>query len=83
MYGDLCASFSGMMPFAGGPINLIIWVVIIGAIIFLFFNIFKSDRSTESPGGKAGDTPFEILKRRYASGELSKEEYERMKKELR
>jgi len=72
-----------MMPFGGGFINLIIWVVIIGAVIFLLFNIFKLDRITESFGGKTDETSFEILKRRYASGELSKEEYERMKNELR
>ncbi|WP_303701350.1 SHOCT domain-containing protein [Flexistipes sinusarabici] len=83
MYSDVCANFFGMMPFGGGFINLFIWIVIIGAVIFLLFNIFKSDRSTENFGGKADETSFEILKRRYASGELSKEEYERMKNELR
>ena len=28
------------------------------------------------------ETPLEILKKRYAGGEISKEEYERMKQEL-
>lgn len=33
--------------------------------------------------GKAGpQTPLEVLKTRYARGELSREEYERMKKDL-
>ncbi|HCW92282.1 SHOCT domain-containing protein [Flexistipes sinusarabici] len=83
MYNDFCANFFGMIPFGGGFINLIIWVVIIGAVIFLLFNIFRSDRSTEDSDVRPGQRPLEILKRRYASGELSKEEYERMKNELR
>jgi putative membrane protein len=29
-----------------------------------------------------GDTPLEILKRRYASGEITKEQYEAMKRDL-
>ncbi len=28
------------------------------------------------------ETPLEILKRRYANGEINKEEFDRMKKEL-
>ncbi|GAB4286790.1 MAG: SHOCT domain-containing protein [Deferrisomatales bacterium] len=29
-----------------------------------------------------GENPLEILKRRYAAGEISKEEYERMRRDL-
>ncbi len=29
-----------------------------------------------------GEAPLEILERRYAAGEISKEEYERMRREL-
>jgi putative membrane protein len=32
--------------------------------------------------GRAGETPLEILKKRYAKGEIAREEYERMKKDL-
>jgi len=55
----------------------IIFLVIIGVLIYLF--ISKNKQFFES--GK-GETPLSILKKRYAEGKISKQEYDRMKKEL-
>ncbi|HJW82629.1 MAG TPA: SHOCT domain-containing protein [Acidiferrobacterales bacterium] len=35
-----------------------------------------------SATSQRGETPLEILKTRYARGEIGKEEYERMRREL-
>lgn len=35
------------------------------------------------PRGIAEDTPVNIIEKRYAKGEITKEEYERLKRELR
>lgn len=75
-----------MMPwmFWGGGM----WVFpIIGLIVFLFVISFVFTRIF--PGGgptggrSAGEpSPLEILKVRYAKGEISREEFERMKKDI-
>lgn len=39
-------------------------------------------RTSGKGRGPAGETAVDILKRRYASGEISREEYERMKQDI-
>lgn len=62
----------------GGGFMWIFWFLIIAGIFFLFQNAFKgnADNSSET------ETPMEILKKRYARGEIDEEEYERRRKEL-
>jgi putative membrane protein len=58
---------------------MIIWIVILIAIGFGVY-YFMNNKSM-IPGVK--ETPLEILNKRYAGGELTKEEYEQMKNELK
>ncbi len=57
------------------------WVAVIVGIIFLIRWLFVS---TGSKGHVAAseDSPLEIVKRRYARGEINKEEFEAKKKDL-
>jgi len=55
----------------------IIFLVIIGVLIYLF--VSKNKQFFES---SKGETPLSILKKRYARGEISKQEYDKMKKDL-
>ena len=60
----------------GGVFMWIILLILIGVIIYLVINKQKST------AGGDGETPLEILKKRYAKGEISKQEFEKMKKDL-
>ncbi len=55
----------------------IIFLVIIGVLIYLF--VSKNKQFFES--GK-GEPPLSILKKRYARGEITHQEYDKMKNDL-
>jgi putative membrane protein len=61
------------MGFGGGFIWFF-WILVILAIVLML----------KSGDGRSSDkeTPLEILKRRYANGEIDDDEYQRKKKEL-
>lgn len=57
----------------------VFWIVLIGALVYVFTSAF--DRGTGSPQARS-ETPQEIAKRRLAAGEISHEEYERIRETL-
>ena len=61
--------------FMGGGFMWIVWILIIAGIFFLFQNAIKG-RSTDK------ETPMDILKKRYARGEIDDEEFKQRHKEL-
>lgn len=64
--------------FFGGGIMWIIWILIAMGVFFIIQNVVKGNtRSSYS-----NETPLEILKKRYARGEIEEEEYESRRKEL-
>jgi putative membrane protein len=57
----------------------------IGIIIFVIYRIFGRNRSSRTwpPGpGPENETALDILKKRYAKGEISQAEFERMKQDI-
>lgn len=61
----------------GGLLMWILLAVLIVVVVYLTFRQHGTGRS-DTPR----ETPLEILKRRYAKGEISEEEYERMRDKL-
>ncbi len=65
----------------GGFWMIIFWIVIIAVLVLLIRSMVV--RGSSGNGSKSeGPSSMEILKRRYASGEISKEEFEQKKKDL-
>jgi putative membrane protein len=59
----------------------IFWVVIIGIIIWLLINQSNRNRNQFNINPHL-ESPMDILKKRYARGEISKEQFEQMKKDI-
>lgn len=59
------------------------WIALIaGLVLLIAWVIQKGGRRSIAEGPSVEEDPLTILKRRYARGEISREEYERMRQEL-
>ena len=67
------------MGFGGGLFMILFWVVIIAAIVLLAKWMFAGSSRIDLPRGKSA---LDILKERYARGEIGKDEFEEKKRDL-
>ncbi len=72
----------GMMNWGwGGMIfQLLFWLVLIGAIIWVIKYITGQSRSIAPSSSR--DSALDILKKRYAKGEIDREEFEQKKRDI-
>ncbi|MFZ5907452.1 MAG: SHOCT domain-containing protein [Nitrospirota bacterium] len=64
-----------------GIVNIIFWVAVIVGVIYLIKWLSSSSKQGAWEA-KTEDSAMEILRKRYASGEISKEEFEEKKRHL-
>ncbi len=74
MFGE-----EGIHGFFGGGFMWILWIVLIVVIVYVLKDLIGGSSSSKS---KPEDDALDILKRRYAQGEIDEAEFERRKKEL-
>ena len=60
---------------------VIFWLVVLGLLVTLIWFLIRKGSSTMR--NSAGETPLEILQKRYARGDIDEEEYRRMKEEIK
>jgi putative membrane protein len=67
----------------GGGLHLLgglFWLAVLAGVVLLVVSLVRQQAPSRPAGGE--ETPMEILKRRLAKGEISREEYESLKKEF-
>jgi putative membrane protein len=64
----------------GGGVVVMIWFLIIVVVALIIYIIVMAQKSAAKGGQQ--ESPLDIAKRRYAQGEISKEEFERIKRDL-
>lgn len=68
--------------FGGFVVMILFWVLLILGVVWLIRSLFSGGRYPSLQGSDREESAKEILDRRYARGELSREEYEVMKQDL-
>ena len=73
--------YSMMGGFGFGWFMLIFWIVVLGLVIWAVVSLVRNADGT-SGQGSVKQSALEILKSRYAKGEIGKEEFEEKRKDL-
>ena len=58
------------------------WIIGLIIIIVIVWMVVKGMNQSNSPGQRLGKSALDILKERYAKGEIDKQEFEERKKDL-
>lgn len=84
-YGGMMGGY-GFNPL-GAIISLVVWALVIGGIVLLVVWLVRNaNASTVAQRGGLGissnESPMDILKTRYARGEITKEQFDAIKQDL-
>lgn len=80
-FNRLCSPGS-ILP---GPFGVIMNIIFFGLILYFLYSLFQAffTKSHDSEGMVDPDSSFEILKMRFARGEIDAGQYKEMKTELK
>ncbi len=70
------------MGWGGMWFGWIIWLVIIGGIVWAVVTIVNNNNRKQQNYFPREEDSLEILKKRYARGEINREQFEQMKQDL-
>lgn len=62
----------------GGMFMGIVVLIVLAVVVYFIVQAFRAKNSA----GAGQESPLDILKKRYAKGDISKEEYDRIKNDL-
>lgn len=66
----------------GGYGGFFMWIILIVIAAFIIYFVINRSKTTVTSMNSTRESPTEILKKRYARGEITKEEFEKLKREI-
>ena len=66
----------------GGLVMVLFWVVLIVGAVWLARGLFPTGQQPPASSARLEPSADEILKQRYARGEITKEQFEQMRRDL-
>ena len=70
------------MGWVGGIFMIIVWVLVIVGLVFLVKWLVQNTKSDADKSRPGSPSAMDILKERYARGDIDKQEFEEKKKDL-
>jgi putative membrane protein len=67
--------YYGWFGWLGGILMILFWILVIWLIVWIMIR-------NQQPQQKVAKKPLDIIKERYAKGDITKKEYAKMKKEI-
>ncbi len=58
--------------------GMFMWPIFVGLIALVIYLLLRASKG----GDRTAETPLDILKKRYARGEITKEDFDRMKRDI-
>ena len=73
----------GGIGFAGMGLGWILWIAVLVFVVVILARSFTSRGHHTEPPAAQGENAMDILRQRYAKGELSEKEFHRMAEQLK
>jgi putative membrane protein len=71
-----------MLGFGMGFGMILFWIAIIAVVVLIIKGLANNNNSTREEERSQQESPLDILKRRYAAGEIPRDEFENKKHDL-
>lgn len=65
--------------YGGGMLMMILWIVLLAVLSYW---VVRATHTSHHAKARVGERPLDILRKRYARGEISREEYIARKRDL-
>ncbi|MCL6097045.1 MAG: SHOCT domain-containing protein [Bacteroidetes bacterium] len=82
MWNSGCSWWWGPGYFFGGPFGMIVGLIFWALVIYAIFRLISNLTNRSAVTSRKENTPLEILKRRYAAGDIDEDEFDRKKRNL-